>query len=194
MSATCPTTNVLVSRCKKLQRHDCLIFFQFPVELAAKLFINRSQLAARIAPFENIKVFADRTSIQIEAHRSSGTPTATAVYAKSKDTANPLPRGFLDKLPSLEVDKPVEYKTVDLDASSSLSPAATQNQLHVMSPQVASLSESKGEHDEDGEIPRRHLNGPGKPTNTEPVNGTSNHVPRKIRNFKVRHNRPHNAD
>lgn len=51
------------------------------------------------------------------------------------------------------------------------------NGLHLKSLQVVSTAESKVDSDENCDIQRHHVNDPGKPSNTEPLNETPNPLP-----------------
>lgn len=62
-----------------------------------------------------------------------------------------------------------------------LSPSRTPNKrIHLMSNQIASISEINGDDDENGDSEHPYVHDPGKPTNSKPLNETPNLVPHLI--------------
>lgn len=134
-----------------------------------KQFIGRSHLNVRDSPLKSIKILTDGTTIPREANRSSRTSSALTSYTKSQNTPHPLSLSLLDRTLTLEVStRPAYRATVGVDAPNSLCLSATQKRLRLMSPEIDSGYESKGEDDESGDIPLFHMNHADKPTNIKP--------------------------
>lgn len=83
--------------------------FKFPDEVAATQFFIKLQLIAKFMTFKNIKFIADITSIKKTGRSKIGNLIGTNLYTKQNCTPNPLPRSFVDKLPSLEFGSPPAY-------------------------------------------------------------------------------------